>query len=197
MELELSIPPQKAPVTPRVHASAEGEALPLEHFIRRLLDARSTAFVCLYGPPGAGKSTALADLAASMPPQTPLRLLDRPLIGNEGVSRSVLTIYTSHKAPADSDAGFRLSRWTRDHILEYLLATHRGRCRSVMSRLMAFPDGGASVGGSAELWRAVLDSMIADDSITTAAVALRRALSPLLSDPTLRTGRDCFDILLQ
>src|SRR5437870_3330244 len=68
------IEPQRAAVRPR--ASANGEALLLEEEVRCLLDAGTRGVVALRGPTGSGKTTALQHLAAVLPPDAPVALLD-------------------------------------------------------------------------------------------------------------------------
>lgn len=48
----------RAPVKPRILASATRAALPLEDEVQTLLDGRGQMLVALGGEPGGGKSTA-------------------------------------------------------------------------------------------------------------------------------------------
>src|SRR5690242_21633949 len=68
--------PRRATVLPRVCREAGGAALPLEQHVRRLLDAGARGVVGVCGPPGSGKSTALAHVAAVLPSAAPVSFID-------------------------------------------------------------------------------------------------------------------------
>src|SRR5438128_2626114 len=65
-------------VKPRVHATPGGAAQPLDKFIGRLLASGTTGAILLHGPPGSGKTTALAHLRATLVDESHLVLLDEP-----------------------------------------------------------------------------------------------------------------------
>src|SRR4051794_39580038 len=82
-----NVRPVRAPVVPRVCAAAGGAAVPLESRVRALRAAGVRGPVNVYGPPGSGKSTALAHLAAVLPPELGVVLIDDgtyPWAVNEG-----------------------------------------------------------------------------------------------------------------
>src|SRR6185437_725689 len=68
--------PRRATVLPRVCKKAGGAALPLEQHVRRLLDQGVRGVIGLCGPPGSGKSTALAHVAAVLPSAAPISFID-------------------------------------------------------------------------------------------------------------------------
>src|SRR5262249_33303394 len=78
-------------------------------------------------------------------------------------------------------ATFALVPWGEDEQIEYLLAVARERCGPVMSRVKAAADRGW-FGGSPELWRIVLDRMVADPAIDSVRDALRRELASRLTN---------------
>ena len=71
------IRPQKAPVTPRVLCPDTGDAIPLEEAIPPL-EGMPRGAIEIVGGPGSGKTTALRHLAAVLPPDDRVLLLDDP-----------------------------------------------------------------------------------------------------------------------
>src|SRR5207237_5014584 len=67
--------PQRAAVRPRVLSEDSG-ALPLEDEIQELVTAGHSGVVYLLGSPGSGKTSALQHLAAVMPADAAIILLD-------------------------------------------------------------------------------------------------------------------------
>jgi uncharacterized protein YjbI with pentapeptide repeats/energy-coupling factor transporter ATP-binding protein EcfA2 len=165
--------------------SEDSGALPLEDEIQELVTAGHTGVVYLLGSPGSGKSTALQHLAAVMPADTRLVLLDEfePWEGTE----SALVVRAVSTWPDDSSAtGFALASWGDDELIEYLLAVHHVRCASVMSRI-----GDADrelLQGIPELWRIVLDQMADEPDIPGARTALHRHLQIQLLQPNRMAG---------
>ena len=174
------IQPSRAPVSPRVISPEINQAVPLEDV---WLDARrsSARAVEIVGGIGAGKTTALAHLAAVAPPHLNVLFLDDTSLTAAGDTSSPLVVFTSsHPQPSSARssaevASYRLAPWGDDELVEYLLAVHPARCRSVMARLQAAPDRRLPA-GLPELWRVVLDRMAADETLTSVAAALRREL---------------------
>jgi uncharacterized protein YjbI with pentapeptide repeats len=167
--------PRRAPVRPRVVSPLSGETLLLEDEILSLLECGESGIVWLVGGPGAGKTTALAHLAAVLPASDRLILHDddwpiepewRKLYVGRGVVGS---------APKAARFVYELARWGDDEIIEYLLAQHRDRCPSVVRRCQA-AEHNDLLSGNPELWQSVLDLLAADDAIATVKDALRRLL---------------------
>lgn len=185
---------QQAPVRPRV-LSAGGAALPLEEEVQRLLDQGGCGCVILHGAPGSGKTTALQHLASIFPGDERLQLLDEP----EHVAASVLLIATVSSKSAfvlaqhleflkaiglsPILAQYQLAPWSRDDLIEYLLAAHRPLCASVMARVQ--PKDIPLLDGSPELWRVVLDQLAADPTLPGVRAALHHHLKQLLTDSDL------------
>src|SRR3954447_10110734 len=93
-----NVRPCRAPVVPRVCSVPGGAAVRFEDRVRALLAVGERGPVNVYGPPGSGKSTALAHLAAVLPPELPVYLSDdgRGLWANPAAGYR-LTIYTSRE----------------------------------------------------------------------------------------------------
>ena len=146
-----------------------GESLPLDDFIATLIEGRESGAIRLVGGAGSGKTTALRHLASLVPPHLKVSFLDEPSPGAiDTAARSRgWVVYTSHSrsSPGDRASNLQLAPWGEDEWIEYLLATDRRLCSSVMARLAAAKPAAAMLGGSPELWRLVLDRMMENPSI--------------------------------
>jgi uncharacterized protein YjbI with pentapeptide repeats len=196
-----------APVVPRVRAAGTGPdaaALPLHDRIRAILDGRwgdgknPRGVVSVIGPGGSGKTVALGHLAVVLDRERLAEAVDLidggPFEPAELRGRHALVVYASHVLPACPVlSAFEMAPWAQDDCIEYLLSTHRERCRSVLKRLGdavgEAPLAGvtaSAMDGLPELWRIVLDEMAEDESVATPAEALRHFLAAHLTDPTRR-----------
>jgi uncharacterized protein YjbI with pentapeptide repeats len=177
--------PQRAAVKPRVLATASGAALPLEDEIRQLPEAGKKGAVQLLGPAGSGKTTALRHLAAVLPTDGALILLDEPRI--EQVFDALperLVVFTATTPEVIPEAtSLALAPWGRDELLEYLLASHHAQCGSVMNRLRGVDP--RLFGGLPDVWRIVLDQMAADSFVEHPSHALHRYIEAQMPDTDL------------
>ncbi len=169
--------PQPAPVRPRVISPQTGETLLAEDWIEPFLRRFDAGALCLSGPPGSGKTTALAHLAARFPRPAVVVFLDEPDASEvEELRDHVTVVYT---APEPHRLGHlataALAAWGEDERLEYLMAAHRARCGSVMSRVRVALER-EDAPENAELWRVCLDEMAAHESMASVSQALRRRL---------------------
>jgi uncharacterized protein YjbI with pentapeptide repeats len=188
-----AVRPARAPVVPRVRPGEGGEALPIHDHVNALLRRGVRGLIRLDGPPGSGKSTALRHLAEVLPPDAPVSLMDD--VGHRWATAAVGNWIQASKrlcvAVVSPDAihvgRLEMVPWGDDDLIEYLLANHRRHCQAVMTRVKASPRQ-FSLGGSPELWRMVVDTLVADETIPDVPAALRRRLSALLSDPSMTAG---------
>ena len=205
-----------------------GEAIRLDDEIGPMLEDGRGGLVVLLGGPGSGKTTALQHLAAIMPPWARgrvrlLEVLDPTAIAVAGPDPFVILTLDSHQAagPAyvkvmqgytghelaalDSlladrkPCHYRLAPWDQDDAIEYLLATDRDACASVMGRLGRSGDF-AFLEGIPELCTIVLDRMARTSRSATCARRLRAepaARLDGLSIPRERIEDLCIDALRQ
>ncbi len=221
MECVQGLVAARARVRPRVISPETGEAIPLEDEIGPMLQAGRCGLVAIAGGPGSGKTTALRHLAAILPPwaKDRVRLFDEPddLVQAFADAADHLVIVAGERerfrvnttdqdrafvnailaSPTFRSSSYCLAPWTKDDLIEYLLAAHWDRCASVMTRLRSaedldFPNG------IPELWIVVLDRMAGDESIGDVRTALRRELADRLNGrPALRelTEEFCLDAI--
>ena len=174
------IVPELAAVRPRFVHPDTSDALLVEDEIRARLEIGRPGLIALVGPPGAGKSTAIAHLAHVFAASAELLLADHPpavelqqLI--KAADRRLVVLASPETAPPDWGEQWRISPWTNDECIEYLLRRHPDRCRSTMCRLEAAVDRKLPR-GCAELWAPILDCLAADDQLTSLQTALRQAV---------------------
>jgi uncharacterized protein YjbI with pentapeptide repeats len=183
---------ERAPVRPRVISEQGTTPVLLERLVLDRLSARSRGMLFIHGDPGSGKTTAMRHLAAVLPPDAPVALYDegdcprtrfvpvhRPAAPPTGPYRhvrrmkDVLVVCAAKAAP-----GYRLTDWTLDDRIEYLLAAHRGQCDSIMKRVAAVDTSGLR--GRPQLWRVLLDEMAADEAVADFPMALARRMDRLM-----------------
>jgi uncharacterized protein YjbI with pentapeptide repeats len=175
-------------VRPRVIESRALEATPMlvEDAIERYVASQTSGSVRISGPRGSGKSTALRAIEAAVGAQMDVVLLDEP--GIEEIRRqrdAKLVVYTTAEPLQLEDlARFEMAPWSRDELIEYLLAAHADRCTAVMSRLAASSSEGA-LGGSPALSAIVLDLMAERDDVPGVLDAVEVHLASLSLSPKL------------
>jgi uncharacterized protein YjbI with pentapeptide repeats len=179
--------PERAPVRPRVISSESGEAMCLVEEILPVLRGGLCGAVRITGGPGSGKTVALRHLRAMLPIELRVMVLDDPDPGvlAQGAACGLVVHAAAASTLTKYLATFTLAPWGEDEQIEYLLASAREQCSSVMTRLRAAADR-SWIGGSPELWRIVLDRMAADPTIVSMRDALRLELAPRLADNAVR-----------
>ncbi len=207
----------RRPVRPRVISPRTGEAIRLEDEIGPMIEDGRGGFVVIAGGPGSGKTTALRHLAAILPPwaRGRVRLLEEmdltaiasagpdPLVilasgssmarspGHEKVTLGYSSdqhAFVAHLVSSRAPTLYRLAPWEQDDAIEYLLASHREACASVMGRLRTSRDF-SFLDGIPALCAVVLDRMACDDSIGDVRAALEGELAARLDGVQAGTDR--------
>jgi uncharacterized protein YjbI with pentapeptide repeats len=204
----------RAAVRPRVISPETGEAIRLDDEIGAMIEDGRGRLVILKGGPGSGKTTALRHLAAVLPPwaRGRIRLLeemDLTAIASVGPDPVVILALDTLQLTSPGDvvlsvpardeiewlrlaspglvhSVFHLAPWDRDDAIEYLLASHRDACASVMSRSGDL----AILDGIPELGSVVLDRLACDEAIGDVREALRRELAERIESDPARSWRD-------
>ncbi len=149
---------QSASVQPRIQSDETGDPILLVDFVASLLERDQPRVVRLEG---AGTTTALKHVAAHFSDSESLAIWDHDWILGDAKLRRLFLTSSDHRR---ADLEIRLLGWQRDEIIEYLLAVHPRKCKSVMGRL---PEESIQFGGgSPVVWRPILDAMACNESAT-------------------------------
>jgi uncharacterized protein YjbI with pentapeptide repeats len=158
--------PVQAPVRPRIVSPATHESLPLEDEVDVWLKEGAPRCLRIVGGPGSGKSTALAHLADEYHGLARITFLD----AGEWLERSAsagpsgfIIFVGDENVPDARIQTVKLAPWSRDEVIEYLLAAHPKECASVLSRLTRAEEH--QFQGVPELWRVALDELAANASL--------------------------------
>lgn len=161
--------PELAPVRPRVRSIADESSRLLEELVDEYADDYHSGIVWLLGSEGAGKTTALAHLAAVFADDNRFTFVDDSdqFVGEtqcrEFVEQSEQSLVVAARTQPVSTGHrvFRLEPWSVDELVEYLLHANRVQCEDVMRRL----GPATSVCRNPEIARTVLDEMLADPDV--------------------------------
>ncbi len=188
------IQPARAPVRPHVVSPETGDTLLLEDAVEDLYAASDICSVQLTGATGAGKTTAIAHLADMLPQDVNVLLLDDadPSDVVAAKREGQFVVFTApHGGTLVSDCLLRLAPWTNGELIEYLLAVHPSKCKSVMQRVTSAVDI-AFAGGLPAIWRPVLDEMARDESLTTVRAGVAKIVDSRLTDTETRRVANLF-----
>lgn len=189
-----SLVPEFAPVRPRVRGIGDESSRLLEELVDEYADDYPSGIVWLLGSEGAGKTTALAHLAAVFTDDDRFTFVDdsdqfvdetqcRQFVEQ---SEESLVVAARTQPVSTGHRVFRLEPWSVDELVEYLLHANCAQCEDVMRRL----GPATSVCRNPEIARTVLDEMLADPDVCdfwgTLDTSIRRQLN---SDRQLRKAR--------
>lgn len=191
--------PLPAAVRPRVVVPQLDESVLLDEEVRERLASARTGLIWLWGLPGSGLSTAIAHLAHAFSGEPSLVLADSP---SDTEFEDLLSTATRRLVICASSTAlpnqrlfeqWRMALWARDEWIEYLLATHRDQCASVMQRVSTDARR-HSLAGAAQLWQIALDRLALDDNQEDLQTALTAELHARLSDLRVRAlvAEQCF-----
>jgi len=170
----------------------------LEDVLHDLLARRSRGTLRLKGPAGSGKTTALEHLAHVFAGANIL-FFDEPEPNSVILSSSHWIVFTTSRLDGhfEGAATYRLAPWREDEWIEFLLAVHPHRCRSVMARLRS-DNGVSALQGNPQLWRLALDQLAADEALPTTRSAILNCVEQSLPSRRLsELARDsCLDMML-
>jgi uncharacterized protein YjbI with pentapeptide repeats len=190
------IEPKLAPVRPRVTTPDSDGSSPLEDEVRARIDLGACAHIALIGPPGSGKTTALAHLAHIFADDSQLLLMDwqtsTPELDQGIHEQLVISELPYLTTPTEV---WRIVPWGQDEYIEYLLTVHREQCDSVMRRLLADPERHL-LAGRPELCCAVLDQLAGDAKIADVQSALGREISVLLPESAVRSAASLWSFVV-
>jgi len=164
--------PQRALVKPRVVSALSGDVVLLEDEVLSLIERGKRGIVWLAGERGAGKSTAIAHLAAVLRADANVLLRDDDQVQPAPFRELTVRCAVAGTNPMDRLAVFRMAPWGDDEVIEYLLNAHRDCCESVVRRRRQSHSKDL-LKGNPELWRHVLDKLASDEGIPTVEDAFR------------------------
>lgn len=183
--------PSPAPVRPRVIAERSRGVVLLEDLVEEIAAAGNVACLQLYGPPGAGLTTALRHLQWVFGSQSGFTFVDLDFPATVFEQRAAGMIgLPQGNSRCDGILKCKLASWERDEWIEYLLAVHKPRCPSVMKRLQADPLAGSLLGHPA-LCSQVLDLLATEENLTSARDAIIRIIDAQFPDVEARREISC------
>ena len=179
------IDPMQAAVRPRVIAERSRGKVLLEDLVAEMAAAGDVAVLSVYGPRGAGITTALRHLQHLFGSQSDFMFTDLE-VSFEQQSTGMIGFPMDRKRSRSGMLKCKLAGWDRDEWIEYLLAVHRDRCAPVMRRIQKDPYA-VSLCGNPSLWSQVLDELAADDGLASVKDALIRIVERTFPDAEARS----------
>jgi uncharacterized protein YjbI with pentapeptide repeats len=177
---EMELGNGRAVVAPRVRLGDGRDQVRLVDWVQTMLSRGIRGEFDLYGMPGSGKSTAMRELACAFCDDDRVSLFDGAEAIKPQTRATELLIYSSDLRVAEMR--LELATWGRDDWIEYMLARWRGRCSSVMGRVLKDPFSHWLM-GNAQLWAAVLDELAVGEDALDIRSALRRRVARVAPTP--------------
>jgi uncharacterized protein YjbI with pentapeptide repeats len=159
-------------VVARARRAGTEARLPIEKFILPLIAEGRGGVVRLVSPPGGGKTTAMKYLNAILPADAAVEMVDEDKLFRASGGVGIWLVTFAAQLKQEVVEILEICPWTLDDCMEYLAATHRGQCASVLERLSR----DASIGtlkGSPQLLTLVMDAMAGDSKWECARDILR------------------------
>lgn len=171
-------------VVPRAISPLTGESVPLLDVVEEFCDTHTRGALVILGPGGAGKTTALAYLAAASSQLDDVDWLDQPPLQAALAASLYRRVVLTMASPLDFDGlTVHLAPWTRDELIEFLLAECPDRCESVMRRVRNWECNAALL---PIFWSTVLRTLASDDSVRDVRGALQHHLRATVRTPDAR-----------
>lgn len=166
-----SIAPSPALVRPRAVSPESGLTLPLIDLAAELIARGDCRRIAIAGPPGAGKTTALAHLSLALPALPQAAFLEEPDQATLNLRAQQGPVFFAATDCAHADAVLRLAPWTDDDVIELLLTVAPQRCSDVIRRIQAAPDKDELL-GNPSLWRLAVDQLLGDAALDSLRSAI-------------------------
>lgn len=194
--------PDLAAVRPRVRDDLAESSRLLEELVAEYADERSNSVLWLVGEKGAGKTTALAHLAAVFIGDDRFAFIDDAdelaeevvLQNYRKLEQEVLVVAARTDAlRSATQSQLRLEPWGVDEFLEYLLPRHRQECGGVMQRL----GGSANGAWMPQTARIVVDQLLENPELPDVESALLAYVRQRLPSTSMMSAARQYCLALQ